>query len=58
MVGSNRIVPATKIVNPLGDADLDYDEEKLLRREIVEKALSALETEVREQKLFSDSLKI
>jgi len=56
MVGSNRIIPATKIVNPLGDADLDCDEEKLLRRKILEKALFALETEVQEQKTFSDSL--
>lgn len=58
MVGSNRIIPATKIVSPLGDADLDCDEEKLSRRKILEKALSALETEVQEPKLFSDTLKI
>jgi len=58
MVGSNRIIPATKIVNPLGNADLDCDEEKRLRREILEKALSALETEVQEPKLFSDTLKV
>ncbi len=52
MVGSNRIVAAAKIVNPLGDADLNPDEEKSLRRRILEKALEALETEVREQRLF------
>ncbi len=52
MVGSNRIIAATKIVNPLGDADLDPDEEKRLRRGILEKALEALEAEVQEQKLF------
>ena len=54
MVGSNRIIPAAKIVNPLGNADLGCNEEKRLRRGILEKALSALETEVQDQKLFSD----
>ena len=58
MVGSNRIIPATKIVNPLGDAELDWNEEKRLRRGILEKALSALETDVQEPRLFSDSLKV
>ena len=54
MVGSSRIVPAAKIVNPLGNSDLDYSEEKRLRRGILEKALSALGTEIQDQKLFSD----
>jgi len=53
MVGSNRIIRATKIVNPVGNADLDPREEKNLRRAIVEKALEALQTEVNEQTLFT-----
>jgi len=52
MVGSNRIVPATKIVNPLGNEKLDPPEEKRLRRKILEKALNALQTEVQEQRVF------
>lgn len=52
MVGSNRIVNGKKIVNPLGDADLEPDEEKSLRRAIVEKALVALQADIREQTLF------
>ena len=52
MVGSNRILPANKIVNPLGDADLAPAEEKKLRRSIIEKALKALQTEVEEEKIF------
>jgi glycine reductase len=44
MVGSNRILTAQKIVNPLGNADLDPEEEKRTRRSIVEKALKALQT--------------
>ena len=52
MVGSNRIVQAAKIVNPLGDADLDPEEEKAYRRAILTKALDALQADVREQTLF------
>ena len=35
-VGANRIVPAIAIPHPLGNPALDKDEEKKLRREIVE----------------------
>lgn len=52
MVGSNRIVTGSKIVNPLGNAELEPKDEKELRRVILRKALSALEKEVKEQTLF------
>ena len=52
MVGSNRIVAGSKIVNPLGNADLGPREEKELRRAIVEKALEALQSDVQDQTLF------
>jgi glycine reductase len=52
MVGSNRIITGNKIVNPLGNVDLDPKEEKELRRTIVEKALKALQTNVEEQTHF------
>jgi len=51
-VGANRIVPAIAIPHPLGNPALDEGEEKKLRRKIVEKALTALETEVEEQTVF------
>ena len=51
-VGANRIVPAIAIPHPLGNPALDKDEEKKLRREIVEKALKALTTEVDRQTIF------
>lgn len=51
-VGANRIVPAIAIPHPLGNPSLDPKEEKALRRKIVEKALSALTTEVEEQTVF------
>lgn len=51
-VGANRIVPAIAIPHPLGNPALDPDEEKALRRKIVEKALVALTTEVDDQTIF------
>jgi len=53
MVGSNRILPAQKIVSPLGNAALGADDEKNLRRSVVKKALTVLQTEIGEQKVFS-----
>ena len=52
MVGSNRIVPGSGIVHPVGDIDLDAKAEKTLRRTIVKKALDALQTDLTEQKVF------
>ena len=51
-VGANRIVPAIAIPHPLGNPALDKDEEYKLRRELVEKALVALQTEVEDQTIF------
>ena len=51
-VGANRIVPAVTIPHPLGNPALDKEEEKKLRRQIVEKALKALTTEVDGQTIF------
>jgi len=52
MVGANRIVPAAGIIHPLGNTELSADEEKALRRRIVERALQALKTEVVEPTVF------
>jgi len=52
MVGSNRVVAGSKIVNPLGNADLAPQEEKELRRAILEKALEALQADVQDQSFF------
>lgn len=51
-VGANRIVPTVAIPYPLGDPSLSKEEEKALRRTIVEKAIRALETEITEQTVF------
>ena len=51
-VGANRIVPAVAIPHPLGNPKMSPEEEKELRRGLVEKALKALETPVDTQTLF------
>lgn len=51
-VGANRIVPAVAIPHPLGNPELDKDEEFRLREKIVDEALRALQTDVKEQTVF------
>lgn len=53
-VGANRIVPAVAIPHPLGDPSKSPEEEKQLRRRIIEKSLEALQTDITEQKVFND----
>ncbi len=51
-VGANRIDPAVAIPYPLGNPQLNQEEEFTLRRSIVEKALQALTTEITDQTVF------
>ena len=51
-VGANRIVPAIAIPHPLGDPARSPEEEKLLRRALVDQALRALETKIEGQTVF------
>jgi glycine reductase len=51
-VGANRIVPAIAIPHPLGNPVVSADEEKQLRRRLVETALKALQTPVEAQTVF------
>lgn len=51
-VGANRICPAVAIPHPLGDPALGKEEERALRRHIVEKALESLTVSLEEQKVF------
>ena len=44
MVGANRVVLGNGIVHVTGDARLSRDEEKDLRRKLVQKALLALQS--------------
>ena len=51
-VGANRIIPAVAIPHPMGDPTKSEEQEKSLRRALVEKALEAMQTEVEGQTVF------
>lgn len=51
-VGANRIVPTIAIPHPLGNPSLTLEEERNIRRNLLARALKALETEVSEQTVF------
>jgi glycine reductase len=51
-IGANRIVPGTKIPHPCGDPNLPVEEDRALRRKIVERALEAVQTEVKGPTVF------
>jgi glycine/betaine/sarcosine/D-proline reductase family selenoprotein B len=52
MVGVPRVVQGVKIINPMGNEEIDPEAEKRLRRDIATSALHALHTEVKEPTLF------
>ncbi len=54
-VGANRIVPAIAIPHPLGNPKLSPEEEKRLRRNLLQKAFAALQTPIEEQTVFHDA---
>ncbi len=51
-VGANRIIPAVAIPHPLGDPTKSEEQEKALRRTLVEKALEAMRTKLEGQTVF------
>jgi glycine reductase len=51
-VGANRIIPAVAIPHPLGDPTKSEEQEKALRRRLVEKALEAMKTKLEGQTVF------
>jgi glycine reductase complex component B subunit gamma len=51
-VGANRIIPTIAIPHPLGNPTLSLEEERDIRRNLVGRALKALETEVTGQTVF------
>ena len=51
-VGANRIVPTVAIPYPLGDPERTREEEREIRRKLIDKALEALSTNVKEQTVF------
>jgi glycine reductase len=51
-VGANRIVPTIAIPYPVGNPNLPENEEYTLRKKMVERALKALNTEIKEVTQF------
>jgi glycine reductase len=52
MLGSHRVVEGNGIVHPTGSAEASPDDERKLRRRIVERALNALATPVEKPTVF------
>jgi len=52
-IGANRIVAGRKVIHPCGDPELSEEADRALRREIVQTALSALQTEVDGPTIFT-----
>jgi glycine reductase complex component B subunit gamma len=48
MVGSNRLVLGNGIVHVVGDSKLSAEQEKEVRRQLVQKALAALQADEQE----------
>ena len=51
-VGANRIVPSVAIPHPCGDPERSPEEERAIRRSLLETALLAIETTVDGQRVF------
>ena len=51
-VGANRIVPSVAIPHPLGDPALSPEQEFTVRKQLLEQALEALQTDIDEQRVF------
>jgi glycine reductase complex component B subunit gamma len=51
-VGANRILPSVAIPYPTGNPALSRDEEVVLRKKMMTKALEALGTKITEQTVF------
>ena len=51
-VGANRIVPTIAIPHPLGNPALPHEEEKKIRRGLIQKAHKAAQTEIEDQTVF------
>lgn len=57
-VGASRIVKGVSIPHPCGDPNLPLEIDTRLRREIVETALKALQSEVKGPTVFSPNMAV
>ena len=51
-VGANRIVPGVAIPHPVGAPDQGPEIDRSVRRELIERALKAMQTPIEEQTIF------
>lgn len=51
-VGAPRIVPGRAIPHPVGDPELEPEEERAYRRRVLERALEAVSTPVKRPTVF------
>ncbi len=51
-VGANRIIPGVAIPHPVGDYSNGPEGDRAVRRELLERALKAMETPIEEQTVF------
>lgn len=51
-VGANRIVPGVAIPHPVGDYSSGPENDKAVRRELLERAFKAMQTKIDEQTIF------
>ena len=53
-VGTNRIVPGVAIPHPVGDPGAGPEKDRKKRRELLERAFRAMQTEIAEQTIFTE----
>ena len=56
-IGANRTITGAKIPHPCGDPTLSEEADRALRREIINTALGALQTEVNGPTIFVPEVK-
>ncbi len=52
VTGSNRIIPGKALVSPCSDPMLPRDEQKKMQKDYVDRVLTALSTDIKEQTFF------
>ncbi len=52
-VGANRIIPGVAIPHPVGDPSRGCEGDRAVRRDILERALRAIQTPIEEQTIFT-----
>ncbi len=54
--GANRIVAGVKVVHPCGNAEISAENDRTIRKEIIQCALRALQTDIDEPTVFMPNI--